>query len=164
MDTSLLRSLPAKALGAGETIITEGQPLAGLYFLEEGEVEVLKGNVVIAEIYEPGAVFGDMAFLMKTTPTATVRTLTPTTFRHVADPADFFARNPALALHMAAILARRLDSLNRYMVDIKRQFKDRADHLGILDEVLDALMHKHPRDIPRRPQGERDTQPPIDRQ
>jgi CRP-like cAMP-binding protein len=161
MDTTLLQSLPATALPAGATIITEGQPLAGLYFLEDGEVEVLKGNVVIAEIYERGAVFGDMSFLLKTAPTATVRTLTPATFRHVADPADFFARNPAVALHMATILARRLDSLNRYMVDIKRQFKDRADHFGILDEVLDALMHKHPRDIPRRPQGDRDTQPPM---
>jgi CRP/FNR family cyclic AMP-dependent transcriptional regulator len=161
MDISLLRSLPATVLPAGATIITEGQPLAGLFFLEEGEVEVLKGDGVIAEIYEPGAVFGDMAFLLKTAPTATVRTLTAATFRHVSDPTDFFSRHPAVALHVAAILARRLDSLNRYLVDIKRQFKDHADHFGILDEVLDALMHKHPRDIPRRPQGDRDTEPPM---
>jgi hypothetical protein len=55
---------------------------------------------------------------------------------------------------MAGILARRLDSLNRYLVDIKRQFEGRSDHLGIIDEVLDSLMHKHPRAIPRRSAGD----------
>ena len=54
---------------------------------------------------------------------------------------------------MARVLARRIDSLNRYLVNIKEQFKDRADHLGIVDEVLDSLMNKHPRDIPRRNAG-----------
>lgn len=163
MDLSLLQNLPTRTLSAGETVITEGVALAGLYLLESGEVEVLKGGVVIAEVYEPGAVFGDMAFLLGSAPTATVRTLTPAVFRHVADPADYFARHPAAALHMARILARRLDSLNRYLVDIKHQFQDRADHLGIIDEVLDALMHKHPRDVPRRPQGDDGSQPPMAR-
>ncbi|MEJ1972088.1 MAG: hypothetical protein WDM96_06350 [Lacunisphaera sp.] len=69
-------------------------------------------------------------------------------------PGNFFRQNPDVALHMATILARRLDSLNRYLVDIKHQFKDRSDHLGIIDEVLDALMHKHPRNIPRREAGD----------
>lgn len=153
MDLALLSTLPSLPVAAGETIISEGRPLAGLYFLESGEAEVLKGGVLIAEVFVPGAVFGDMAFLLGTPPTATVRALTPCVFRHVADPAAFFAGQPAAALHMAAILARRLDSLNRYLVDIKHQFKDRADHLGMIDEVLDALMHKHPRDIPRSPPG-----------
>ena len=150
MDLSLLQTLPRISCAAGQALIEEGRPLAGMYFLESGEMEVRKGDVVIAEVYEPGAVFGDMAFLLKTEPTATVRALTPSTFRHVADPAAFFREHPAAALHMAEILARRLDSLNRYLVDIKNQFKDRADHLGIIDEVLDTLMHKHPRNIPRR--------------
>lgn len=161
MDLSLLQTLPVRSFTAGESVITEGETLAGLYLLESGEVEVLKGGVVIAEVYEPGAVFGDMAFLLGTTPTATVRTLTPAQFRHVENPADYFAQHPAPALHMARILARRLDSLNRYLVDIKHQFQDRADHLGIIDEVLDALMHKHPRDIARRPQAEGGSQPPM---
>jgi CRP-like cAMP-binding protein len=150
MDLSLFQTLSPISCPAGQVLIAEGRPLMGLYFLESGEVEVRKGDVLIAEIYEPGAVFGDMAYLLKTDPTATVRALTPCTFRHVADPAAFFRDQPAAALHMAEILARRLDSLNRYLVDIKNQFKDRADHLGIIDEVLDSLMHKHPRRIPRR--------------
>jgi len=152
MDLLLLQTLPAVSCAAGAVLITEGRSAAGLYFLESGEVEVLKGGELIAEVYEPGAVFGDMAYLLGSAPTATVRALTSCVFRHVADPREYFRQNPDVALHMAVILARRLDSLNRYLVDIKQQFKDRADHLGMIDEVLDALMHKHPRDIPRRPQ------------
>ncbi len=154
MDLHLLQTLPSVPCAAGAVLITEGRPAEGLYFLESGEVEVLKGGELIAEVYEPGAVFGDMAYLLGSAPTATVRALTPCVFRHVADPRGHFRENPDSALHMAMILARRLDSLNRYLVDIKQQFKDRADHLGMIDEVLDALMHKHPRDIPRRPQGD----------
>jgi CRP-like cAMP-binding protein len=154
MDLALLQSLPRHAADTGAILVVEGQPLQGIYFLESGEVEVRKGGVLIAEVYEPGAVFGDMAFLLDTVPTATVQTTVPSVFRHVAHPREFFRQHPDYALHTATILARRLDSLNRYLVDIKHQFKDRTDHLGILDEVLDALMHKHPRKIARREAGD----------
>jgi CRP/FNR family cyclic AMP-dependent transcriptional regulator len=154
MDLSLLQTLPQLSCAAGQVVIEEGRPIQGIYFLETGEVEVLKDGILIAEIYDAGAVFGEMSYLLKTEPTATVRTIISCTFRHVADPVSFFRQHPDLALHMAEILARRLDSLNRYLVDIKRQFKDRADHLGIIDEVLDSLMHKHPRNIPRRSAGD----------
>ena len=154
MDLSILQSAPKISCGAGEILITEGEPLQGVYFLESGEVEVFKKGVLIAEIFEPGAVLGEMSWLLETAPTATVRTATPCTFRHVANPPEFFHRHPDATVHMAVILARRLDSLNRYLVEIKNQFKDRADHLAIIDEVLDSLMHKHPRDIPRRESGD----------
>ena len=154
MDDALLKTLPLVSCAAQEVLITEGQPLQGIYFLESGEVEVLKGTTLIAEIFDPGAVFGEMSFLLHVPPTATVRTLTACTFRHVAQPAEFLRQHPEVALYMAGIVARRLDSLNRYLVDIKRQFEDRADHLGIIDEVIDSLMHKHPRAIPRRSAGD----------
>ena len=154
MNLSLLQALPTVACAAGNVIITEGQPVEGLYFLETGEVAVRKDGVLIAEIFEAGAVFGDMSYLLDTAPTATVQAVTPCTFRHVTDPAGFFLQQPEFALHMARILARRLDSLNRYLVSIKQQFNDRSDHLGIIDEVLDSLMHKHPRTIPRRATGD----------
>jgi CRP/FNR family cyclic AMP-dependent transcriptional regulator len=154
MNLPSLQDLPTIKCAAGEQLISEGQPVPGLYFLESGEVEVLKDGVLIAEVFEPGAVFGDMAYLLGTAPTATVKALTACRFRHVTDPREFFRQNPDAALHMAVILARRLDSLNRYLVDIKNQFKDRSDHLGMIDEVLDALMHKHPRNLPRRDAGD----------
>jgi len=154
MDLSLLKSLPLVSCAAGQYVITEGEPIQGIYFLESGEVEVHKGGVLIAEVFEVGAVFGEMSFLLKTEPTATVRATTPCAFRYVDNPPDFFREHPTVALHVAEILARRLDSLARYLVDIKRQFKDRSDHLGLIDEVLDSILNKHPRIIPRRPTGD----------
>lgn len=153
MNLSVLLSAPQVSHPAGQVVITEGQPMNGVYFLEIGELEVLKNGVLIAEIYDPGAVLGEMSWLLGATPTATVKTLTASTFRHVANPAEFFRHHPDVTIHMAGLLARRLDSMNRYLVEIKNQFKDRADHLGMIDEVLDSLLHKHPRKIPRREAG-----------
>jgi CRP/FNR family transcriptional regulator, cyclic AMP receptor protein len=154
MDEQLLSALPVVNIAAGKILITEGEPLAGLYFLVSGEVEVLKGGVLVAEVFEPGATFGEMSFLLGTNPTATVRAITDSTFRHAAEPREFLGRNPEVMLHLAGVLARRVDSLNRYLVEIKNQFRDRADHLGMIDQILDSLMHKHPRHVPRRAAGD----------
>jgi CRP-like cAMP-binding protein len=153
MSLSPLDALPLVAVPAGEVLIEQDRPLKGLYFLVSGEVEVLKNGVQVAEVYEPGAVFGEMSWLLATVPTATVRTLTACTFRHVPDPSSFLRTHPDVTLHVAALLARRIDSLNRYVVEVKNQFHDRVDHLGLMDQVLDSLVHKHPRSIPRREAG-----------
>ncbi len=43
------------------------------------------------------------------------------------------------------MLARRLDSLNKYLVDVKHQFEGH-DHIGMVDKVLEALLHRQPRE------------------
>ena len=154
MNLSPLDSLPLLTVTAGEVLITQDQPISGIYFLVSGEVEVLKNGVQVAEVFEPGAVFGEMSWLLETLPTATVRTRTASTFRHVPDPKRFLREHPDVTLHVAALLARRIDSLNRYVVEVKNQFRYRTDHLGIMDAVLDSLVHKHPRNIPRRDTGD----------
>jgi CRP/FNR family cyclic AMP-dependent transcriptional regulator len=49
-----------------------------------------------------------------------------------------------VTLHICELLARRLDALNKYLVDVKQQFEGH-DHLGMVDQVLETLMHRHPR-------------------
>ncbi len=154
MNLSALQDLPLVSYPAGAIMITEGHPLDGIYFLVRGEVEILKCGLLIAETYEPGAVLGEMSWLLGTAPTATVRTLTPCEVRHAADPGRFLRENPDVVLHMAVTLARRVDSLARYLVEIKNQFRDQQNHLGIIDEVLSSLMHQQPRAIPRRATGD----------
>lgn len=154
MNLPALQNLPVVSLPAGTVMIAEGRALDGIYFLMQGEVEILKQGVLIAETYEPGSVLGEMSWLLGTTPTATVRTLTPCEFRHAAQPAVFLRENPDVVLHMAVTLARRVDSLAQYLVEIKRQFHDQHNHLGIIDEVLNSLMHKQPRAVPRRATGD----------
>jgi len=47
---------------------------------------------------------------------------------------------PAISVHVARLLARRLNAVTTYLVDLKRQYEDRDDHLGMVDEVLESLL------------------------
>jgi len=51
-----------------------------------------------------------------------VRTLEQSEF-YVADAPAMFAGDPTVALYVAAILARRLDTANRSLIEVKHQLK-----------------------------------------
>ena len=106
----------------GENVLTAGEKTGRLFVLTSGSVEVVKEGVQIAKISAPGAVFGELAVLLDQAHTADVRTLEPSDF-HVADAATLLTYDPAVALYVAALLARRLDSANRALIDVKRQLR-----------------------------------------
>lgn len=139
-----LRDQPMQQFAAGETVIGQGSCTGALYVLTEGSVEVVKDGIIVAKSAEAGAIFGDLAALLGVPHTAAVRTLTPSSFHVVADARAFLRDNPPLCLHLCELLARRLDSVNTYLVDVKKQFAGH-DHLSMVDEMLDALMHRQPR-------------------
>ena len=139
-----LRDQPVSHFAAGETILEQGDRTGLLYVLIEGAVEVTKDNVAVATASEPGAVFGDLAALLGVPHTAAVRAVSPSRFHVVTDPRVFLQENPPLCLHLCELLARRLDSVNKYLVDVKQQFAGH-DHLAMVDGVLDTLMHRPPR-------------------
>lgn len=145
-----IAALSRRDVPAGAVLIEEGAVAGSLYFLARGTLEVRKGGVSIAEVSETGAVFGEMSVLLRSPCTATVCALTDVEIQVATDPDAFLREHPEVALYVSRILARRLNALNRYLVDIKRQFGDQEDHLAMVDEVLGALMNKHPRDIERR--------------
>lgn len=145
-----IQHLPKLTFGANQVVIEESEGTGRLVFLASGSVQVLKDGVPLASVSERGAVFGDMAVLLESPPTATVLTLEASEFWVAEDPKAFLGTHSDVMYYVAKILARRLDSLNRYLVDVKSQFQDHDDHLGMLDEVLGTLMNKHPRDIEDR--------------
>lgn len=145
-----ITELPTKTFDPGEVVIEEGSAKGALYFLATGALEVVKDGVEIAVVTDEGAVFGEMSVLLDMPHTATVRAKERSQCHVAADPGVFLTEHPEAALYVAEILARRLNALNRYLVDVKVQFKDRGDHLSMLDNVLDTLMTKHPRTIARR--------------
>jgi len=128
---------------AGQFVIRQGEQTDALYFLIEGAVEVLKDDVRVATATQPGLVFGEMAVLLGGAHTASVRAVKPCDFFIVGQPREFLKASPALSLHVAELLARRLDTLNKYLVDVKHQFEGH-DHIGMVDEVLEALLHRQP--------------------
>ena len=146
-----LEGLPLDSFEAGEVLIHENSEKGALFFLVSGTVEVSKQGQLITRVRERGAMFGEMSVLLKCKHTATVTAIDQVECRIVEDPDEYLAAHPEVTLYICRILARRLDSLNRYLVDIKTQFADRADHLGMVDEVLGAIMNRQPRDIAPQP-------------
>lgn len=139
-----LQDQPVRSYAAGETIIRQGGRTGLLFFLIEGKVEVLKDDVSVATAAIPGAVFGDLAALLGGPHTAEVRAVQSSRFYLVGEPRQFLESHPAVCLHVCELIARRLDAVNKYLVDVKRQFEGH-DHLSLVDGVLDTLMHRHPR-------------------
>jgi|ERR1041384_4014452 CRP-like cAMP-binding protein len=140
----LLRGHEVRRFACGEVVLREGEATGHLFFLIEGAVEVMKDNVPVARTSEPGVVFGEMAALLGGNHTATVRAAKPCAFYLVKNPREFLEATPPVCLHVCELLARRLDALSKYLVDVKQQFEGH-DHLGMVDEVLETLLHRQPR-------------------
>jgi CRP-like cAMP-binding protein len=134
------KDLPELALAPGEYLIEEGKRSGRLYVLADGVAEVLKGDVVIAQIDDRGAFFGEMSVLLGTSHTATVRAAGPCRFYVVEDTQAFLA-SPDIMMAVSRLLAKRLQMVTTYLADLQHQFSEREDHLGMVDEVLDSLLH-----------------------
>jgi CRP-like cAMP-binding protein len=139
-----LRDYPARSFAAGETVLVQNERTGLLYILVEGTVEVIKDEATVATATEPGAIFGDLSVLLGVPHTASVRAVRESRFYVVTNPRAFLDQNPAACLHLCELLARRLDAVNKYLVNVKQQFAG-DDHLGMVDDVLDTLMHRQPR-------------------
>src|SRR5882757_5313279 len=140
----LIRDREVRSFESGAIVIQQGEKTNRLYFLIDGEVEVLKDDVRVAVAADPGVVFGEISILLGGAHTATVRAVRNSSFYVVENPVEFLKASPAVCLHVCELLARRLDSLNKYLVDVKQQFESH-DHIGMVDEVLEALVHRQPR-------------------
>jgi CRP/FNR family transcriptional regulator, cyclic AMP receptor protein len=138
-----LKDVEVQHFDPGEVVIEQGKKSGLLFFLVEGAVEVVKDGTQVATAAQPGAVFGELSALLGGDHTATVRALERCTFKAVENPRDFLAISPGICLHVCELVARRLVAVNQYLVDVKQQFQGH-DHLGMVDGVLETLMHRHP--------------------
>jgi CRP/FNR family transcriptional regulator, cyclic AMP receptor protein len=137
-----LAGLPIMTCEAGEDVLRAGAKSGKLLFLKSGAVEVTKDGVQIAQVSTAGAVFGELAALLDQSHTADVRALEPSEFL-VADAPTLLAIDPAIALYVAAILAQRLDSANRALLDVKRQLRAGESRSAIarkVEKVEELLM------------------------
>jgi CRP-like cAMP-binding protein len=138
---TLTAGLPARRLAPGEVLIDEGATSAHMFVLTEGEVVVEHDGVPFARVDSPGAVFGEMAAVLDKPATATVRAVGEVEVRVVEDPIGFLRLEPGAALAVLRTTASRLDGLTHYLVDVKRQYADEDGHLGMVDQILDRLVH-----------------------
>ena len=146
------------SVGADTVLIREGEVTGALFVLVEGAVEVSREGTVIAVVDEPGALFGEMSVLLDGPATASVRCIRPSRLRRSDDPRGFLTVHPDVSYAVATSLARRLDTINGYLVDLRRQYAGQADNLGMVDAVLETLGHPHRR--PADPGSEREPEAP----
>ena len=136
------QSLPQVNLEAGSTLLTEGDRTGKMYVLAEGEVEIRKQDFVIARVSDPGSVLGEISALLNIPHMATVVATRESRFYRIDDHAAFLGSNSAACYPIAVLLAQRLHSVTNYLTDIKEQFRDKADHFGMVDEILETLVNQ----------------------
>ncbi len=137
---ALCADFPQQVAEPGDVLLAAGPGTGKLLVLEEGEVEVRAGDVVLARVSDPGACFGEIAALLDGPHTASVIATTPTRLRVVPDAALALAEHPGLAVAVARLLAARLRLANAYLADLQRQYGGEQGNLGLVGEVLGALM------------------------
>ena len=142
LDT--FQNLPVQNAAAGETIIEQGTSTGHLFVLIEGKVEIIKNGESVATSAQPGDIFGDISALLNLPHTTSVQAVSASRFYVIAEARPFLEQNPTVCMHLCEMLARRLVSVTGYLADLKHQFAGH-DHIGMIDEVLDKLIHRHPR-------------------
>ena len=106
----LIQDRAVRRFEPGEIVIEQGAQTHRLYVLIDGKVEVVKDDVRISTISEPGATFGDISVLLNVSHSATVRALTPCSFHVLENPLELLQTSPPICFHVCELPARRLDS------------------------------------------------------
>jgi CRP/FNR family transcriptional regulator, cyclic AMP receptor protein len=143
---SMCDGIPTESVVAGAVILEQGTRTGRVCVLVEGRLEVLRGSTQVAILDEPGSVVGEMSLLLATPHTATVRALDDARLHIITGGDEFFAGNPELSWLIARLLANRLNAATTYLVDLKRQFAGYGNHLEMVGEVLESLMHQQDRE------------------
>jgi CRP-like cAMP-binding protein len=151
---ALCADLPIVSAAPGEVLIEEGANPGRLLVLVSGAVVVEHDGVAFARIDSPGAVFGEMSAVLDRPATATVRAEDEVRVHVTDDPVGFLTDQPGAALDVLRMTASRLDGMTHYLVDVKRQYADADGHLGMVDRILDTLLHHQGQ--PPAPGSERD--------
>jgi len=133
--------LPAETVPAGTVLIEEGSTTGRMLVLVAGTVTVERDGVAFARVDTAGAIFGEMAVVLRRPATATVRAVDEVRVRVISDPESFLVDRPGVALTVLRMTASRLDGLTQYLVDVKSQFADEQGHLGMVGDIVDALIH-----------------------
>ena len=121
-----------KTYQKGDVLFVEGDESQDLYFLVSGHLEVLKGDKKIAEITEPGALFGELSFLLGAKRTATIQAENEVRVLRIPrnEVSTFLKDFPAVAEKITQIIARRLDESSQAIYGLRQ----------ICDKLPDAVM------------------------
>jgi CRP-like cAMP-binding protein len=156
-----LSGFPQRAFERGDVILSAGSDTHRLLFLNRGAVDVVKDEVQLTRVTEPGAVFGDMSVLLGQPHSADVLAVAPSSFYIVDHAEGFLRQEPLVALYVATVLARRLDEVNRHLIEVwgrPSEVEQRRGFVDTLRKIAGALQIRVPRF--RRDQGSEESPAP----
>jgi len=136
---ALLDACPIVAFAEGELILRQGTVGERMLFLKEGAVDIVRDEVTLARVTEPGAVLGDMAAILGRPHSADVRAAAPSRCHVIDDAARLLRVEPALALYVMTVLASRLDAVNGLLIEARARLGDAGPQRGFLAETLESL-------------------------
>ena len=136
---TLTYSQPTRDLTAGETLIAEGARGGDLYVLESGKLVVERGGAVIARLTEPGSLVGEMSVFTGSPSSATVRADGPAIVRVVADAMRYITKQPEIAVHIAGVLAQRLDATSAVLAALRSEGGTTAAEQSRLGRLVTAV-------------------------
>jgi CRP/FNR family cyclic AMP-dependent transcriptional regulator len=139
--------VPLEQVADGTNLLAEGQYTGRIYVLAQGRIEVLRGDTQVTVLDEPGSLVGEMSLLLGVPHTATARALGDAKVHIIEDGEAFFRSHPDLSWLVARLLASRLNAATTYLADLKRQFASHGDHLEMVGEVLESLIHQQEREF-----------------
>jgi CRP/FNR family transcriptional regulator, cyclic AMP receptor protein len=132
-------NLPVWSYEPGDTVIHEDCKDGKLFILKSGAVEVSKRNQPLNRSASPGAIFGEVSALLNTAYTASVRALEPSEFYVAEDGAAFLRQNSTLNLHIARLLAFRLQRITEQLVELEDRLESSGPPASAVTGVLRSL-------------------------
>lgn len=142
---NLCTNFPEMQVPMDTRIIDQGANKGRMYVLKEGSFNVVRNGVRVVRVTEPGSFFGEISALLGTPPTADVVALENSTVCVIDDPQSAMKSNPELTHAVAQLLARRLQAVTTYLVDMKKLYRPTDMQLELMDQVLAELMAiQHP--------------------
>jgi CRP-like cAMP-binding protein len=141
---ALCDAFPERHVAKGELLIRKGEHADRIYVLKRGAFEVVRDGVNVIEVSEPGSFLGEMAAVLEQPAASDVVANRASVVHVIEDASATIHHSPALIWAIAQLLARRLNGVTAYLVDLRHQYADTDTHLGLMDRVLTHLVQIHP--------------------
>lgn len=119
----------------GEVLFLEGDDSQDLYILVSGKVDILKGDIKISEIVEPGSLFGEISFLLGSKRTATAKVCQDLKALRIPKEKlnNFLNEFPSAAKKITQQLAHRLDERSQVLYGLKELCDQLPDAVVLTD-------------------------------
>ena len=72
----------------------------------------------------------------------------------IENQSNFLKSNTEFTYPLAVLLAKKLNTITNYLADIREQYNDSGDHLGMVDQILEELINQQ--DEEQQPGSDRD--------